>query len=89
MRKVALTAAFLLVLAAAPLAIASAPVVERATVERHFDDFYVCDRFNLVGDFTVRRTAMDFPDRFVIHRDIEGTLTNPLTARPSPCGSTT
>jgi hypothetical protein len=66
------------------VAIAGAPVVERSTVERHFDDFYVCDGFNVIGDFTVRRTAMEFPDRFVIHRGIEGTLTNSLTGATLP-----
>ena len=84
MRRLALTAAFLLVVAAAPAAVASAPAIERSTVQRHFDDFYVCDGFNVVGDFTIRRIAMAFPDRFVIHRDIEATLTNSVTGTSLP-----
>jgi hypothetical protein len=84
MRRLALTAAILLTVVAAPAAIASAPLIERSTVERHFDDFYVCDRFNVIGDFTVRRTAMAFADRVVIHRAIEGTLTNSVTDEALP-----
>jgi hypothetical protein len=83
MRRLALIAAFL-VFAAAPAAIASAPVIDRSTVQRHFDDFYVCDGFNVIGDFTVRRTAMEFPDRFLIHRDIDGTLTSSATGATLP-----
>jgi hypothetical protein len=84
MRRLTLTATFLLVFIAAPAAIASAPVIERSTMLRHFDDFYVCEGFNVIGDFTVRRTAMEFPDRFVIHRNIEGTLTNSATGATLP-----
>lgn len=59
-------------------------MIDRATVQRQIDDFYACDGFNVVGDFTIRRTAMAFPDRFVIHRDIDGTLTNSVTGTSLP-----
>jgi hypothetical protein len=86
MRKLAFaTAALVVALTAAPAtATAGAPVIDRSTVQRHFDDFYVCDGFNVIGDFTVRRIAMEFPDRLVIHRDIEGTLTNSVTGATLP-----
>jgi hypothetical protein len=84
MRKLALTTLLLGVLAAAPIATAGGPVIDRATVQRQIDDFYVCDGFNVVGDFTIRRTAMEFPDRLVIHRDIDGTLTNSVTGASLP-----
>ena len=84
MRKLTLTALLVGVLAAAPSATANRPVIDRSTVQRQIDDFYVCDGFNVVGDFTIRRTAMAFPDRFVIHRDIDGMLTNSVTGATLP-----
>jgi hypothetical protein len=68
---------------------ANGPVIDRSTVQQQINDFYVCNGFNVVRDFTIRRTAMEFPDRFVIHRDIDGTLTNSVTAPAFPRASTT
>jgi hypothetical protein len=84
MRTLTLTAALVALLAFGGPATAGAPLIERSTVHRDFDDFYVCDGFDVAGDFDIRRTAMEFPDRFVIHRDIEGTLRNSKTGVTLP-----
>lgn len=84
MRTLTLTAAIVALLALGGTATAGAPLVERSTVHRYFDDFYVCDGFDVAGDFDIRRTAIEFADRFVIHRDIEGTLRNSKTGATLP-----
>jgi hypothetical protein len=71
-------------------ATATAPVFDRGTVQRAFDDFYVCDGFNVIGEFSIQRTRMSFFDRdgneirSVIHRDFVGTFTNSVTGASLP-----
>ena len=75
---------------AAAAAAAAPPPIERSTVERQFDDWFVCNGFNIAGEFVVQRTRMWFYDaegsllRFVIHRDVEGTVTNSATGVAFP-----
>jgi len=63
------------------------PEIVRLHLHRHFDDFAVCDGYNVIGDFDVTRQDMTFfdnsgnPIRMDIFVHYEGTLTNSVTGK--------
>jgi hypothetical protein len=68
-------------------ALALQPEIVHLQIHRHFDDFGVCDGYNVIGDFDVTRQDMTFfddsgnPIRIDIFVHYVGTLTNSVTGK--------
>jgi hypothetical protein len=68
-------------------ALALQPEIVQLQIHRHFDDFGVCDGYNVIGDFDVTRQDMTFfdnsgdPIRVDIFVHYVGTLTNSVTGK--------
>ena len=68
-------------------ALALQPEIVNLQIHRHFDDFGVCDGYNVIGDFDVTRQDMTFfdnngnPIRIDIFVHYVGTLTNSVTGK--------
>ncbi len=68
-------------------ALALQPVITHLQIHRHWDDFAVCDGYNVIGDFDVTRQDVTFFDNngnpirveYFVH--YEGTLTNSVSGK--------
>jgi hypothetical protein len=68
-------------------ALALQPEIVHLQIHRHWDDFGVCDGYNVIGDFDVTREDVTFFDKdgtpikvdYFVH--YEGTLTNSVTGK--------
>ena len=68
-------------------ALALQPEIVHFQIHRHFEDFAVCDGYNVIGDFDVTRQDVTFfdnsgnPIRVDIFVHYVGTLTNSVTGK--------
>gem|GEM_PF-6843003 len=68
-------------------ALALQPEIVQLQIHRHFEDFAVCDGYNVIGDFDVTRQDVTFfdnsgnPIRVDIFVHYVGTLTNSVTGK--------
>ena len=68
-------------------ALALQPEIVHLQIHRHWDDFALCDGYNVIGDFDVTRQDMTFFDNrgnpirvdYLVH--YEGTLTNSVSGK--------
>jgi hypothetical protein len=71
-------------------ALALEPEIVHLQTHRHWDDFGVCDGYNVISDFDVTGQAVTFfdnignPIRVDLFIHYEGTLTNSLTGKSLP-----
>jgi len=81
-----LIAAIIAIVAVSP-ALALQPEIVNLNLHRHYEDFAVCDGYNVIGDFDVTRRDVTYfdnngnPVRVDLFIHYEGTLTNSLTGK--------
>jgi hypothetical protein len=80
----------ILVVATAGPALALQPEIVNLHLHRHYEDFAVCDGYNVIGDFDVTRRDVTYfdvdgnPIRVDLFIHYEGTLTNSVTGKTLP-----
>jgi hypothetical protein len=85
--SLALLLTLIMVIATVGPALAFQPEIVHLQIHRHFDDFGVCDGYNVIGDFDVTRQDMTFfdntgnPIRVDIFVHYVGTLTNSVSGK--------
>jgi hypothetical protein len=84
---VALLLTMVMAVAAISPALALQPEIVHLQIHRHWDDFAVCNGYNVIGDFDVTRQDMTFfdhsgnPIRVDIFVHYVGTLTNSVSGK--------
>ncbi len=79
-----------LVMATISSALALQPEIVNLNLHRHYEDFAVCDGYNVIGDFDVTRRDVTYfdndgnPIRVDLFIHYEGTLTNSVTGKTLP-----